>query len=70
MTLGIHMIVQLWNWLPEELKTTKQRITCTYVTEHLFVKKKNDKKTTITIVESTENVYHVKSQNLHFPHAS
>ena len=38
------MIVQLWNWLPEELKTIKQRIICTYVTEHLFVKKKNDKK--------------------------
>ena len=36
------MFVQLGNLFPEELKTRKQKITYTNVTEDLFVKKKYD----------------------------
>ena len=42
MTLKIHMFVQLWNSLPEELKKTKQNIIHANVKENLFMKKKND----------------------------
>ena len=64
----IHFEIQQ-NLFPEELKLTKQKIIYTNVTEDLFVKKKKIKKIiTITIVESTENVYHVTRQNLYFAH--
>ena len=63
------MFVQLWNSFGEELKTTKQKIIYTNVTEGLFVKKKNDIKLYyITITESTESVSHVTRQNSDFAH--
>ena len=71
MTLGIHKFVQLWNQFTEELKTAKQKIIYTNVTEDFFKKKKNDTELkNMTIVESTESVYDVTSQNLHSVHAS
>ena len=71
MTLGIHVFVQPWNSFLEELKTTKQKITHTDVTEDLFVKKKNIYKfINVTIVERTENAYRTTRQNLYFAHAN
>ena len=60
----MHGFAQLWNAIPEELKTTKQKIIHTIVMEILFVKKKM-----IRITESAENVYNVTRQNLHFANA-
>ena len=65
------MFVQPWNSFLEELKTTKQKITHTDVTEDLFVKEKKKKKfINVTIVESTENAYRTTRQNLYFAHAN
>ena len=61
MNLEIHMLVQLWNSFPPDLRSTKQKIT-----EDVFVKKKIRN---ITMAERAENVYHVTGQNLHFAHA-
>ena len=64
------MFAQLQNSFPEELKTTKHKIKHTNVTEDLFTKKKWYKIIIfITITESTENVYYVTRQNLHFAHS-
>ena len=53
------------------MKTTKQKIIYTNVTEDLFVKKKKWYEIiNITIEESTENVYHVARQNLNFAKTS
>ena len=69
--MGIHIfVVQLWNSFLEELNTTKQKIICTNITQDFYIKKKKLYEIiNITIVETTENVYHVTRQNLHFAHA-
>ena len=55
---GIYMFPQLWNSFSEEL-IQQNRIIYINVMEDLFVKKKKWYKIiNITIVESTENVYH------------
>ena len=54
------MFLQLWNQCPDELKTTKQDIIYTNVTEDLYMKKI----ISITITESMENIYHGARQNL------
>ena len=65
------MFVQLQSLFPEKLKTTKHKIKHTNVTEDLFMEKKWYKIIIfITITESTENVYYVTRQNLHFAHSS
>ena len=63
--MDTYIFVQLWNSFPEELKTTKQKIIHTNITEDLFLKKKIYIKV-FTVTESTENVYHVTWQNLYF----
>ena len=60
------MLVQLWNSFPPDLRSTKQKIIQTNITEDVFVKKKIRN---ITMAERAENVYHVTGQNLHFAHA-
>ena len=68
MTLGIRMFApQIWNF-HDVSKTTKQKIIYTNVTENLFMKKNLYRVIKITMVGSTENVYHVASQNLYFAH--
>ena len=58
------MFPQLWNSFSEEL-IQQNRIIYINVMEDLFVKKKKWYKIiNITIVESTENVYHATKQNI------
>ena len=53
-------VSKLQNSFPKELKKTKQKTIYTNVTENLFVnEKKSYKFMNITIVECTQNVYHV-----------
>ena len=66
------MFVQLWSSFSEELKTAKQKIIHGIVMKDIFVKKKKKKRYKIigiAIVESTEIIYYVTKQNLHFAHS-
>ena len=63
------MFVQPWNSSPEEVKTTKQDYVHKCNGRPCCEEKKRCKIIiNITILKTTENIYHVTRQNLHFAH--